>query len=1157
MPLDAVNYRDNAGRYEAGNAKQSSTNVIQHALNEIAASQSSKLPTALRPLSLFFGMLILTNLRAVNASPPRPVPASPPDDPPPASAVSSFALPQAIANASSSLLSPGSALSAQGRYHTGKSRGRTLQHIRPAALRRQKRDLVIPLAQQGSAGKMLELLKDDEKTQMLIANNPTGKIMLLGLVAKILNKKGGIHTSRLDAMVNQWYESATQTPIVLAMTEVMHADEFDADSSTLSSLIDQEESEYCALTSGIVNAQGQHQGDIILTKVRGFDDRFGLFVGDTSDNEAISPSGEYLINVMALGLDISLARAIAHFFADLSRSEYCVNLPTSGNVAEFSGKFDVAGLPPDRPHDPTLAKPQELQHLRPEHGRFSVLSRHNETQILRSLLLTACDNRSPTKGKYYLLPIGDGDYQAQPFYNPESGICEQGFPVNYDKNAHVWHRTQGDVNETLTVSIEQGGRYISLYGDIYPLHQDPDGQSAIITHPLNGGEKRIPVYQNPLSNTWHLDVINGQPVFSGEQKNLLRQWAIPPSSRYAYHAVANRIPQRYGQGIVFDVKHYGDRRKAPPRYQVVEIGGMLLPVRMGVMHGHDVGYSIFDLTQPSQSGPRLAWYGGIWRLDPWTSPHVSSALGQQITPDMFATDIPIEQLSAPDRCGITRANNRSYLKLRGQYVEIEKKDIYRVGPPGGKQLAVYYKNHQFFPSRHSTDAHAQPTWLAEQLYNRLKAQAVGHFYTNIQYSDIQQATTSIAASALTPKSSPQVIPVPAMSLNHKRFLVTLGHDALFIETHQDGRGIKILTGNDHDVALDKYHRGLADSDYPAAITVKHDSIPRMEEVATRAQRDAIVRQRMASGTALIKQVLDQAAAEYPGEKIIIVGHADFFQTSVLENDVFSTPQNVYQALNDTLLPLSKAHPNAIIIPGSLYLSQDIPGDLLHSQLHYQQGGISREVQNAVSCSAIVAPVLHQGKLVTLARKGEYLRYHVQDEAERVTLRDLDARIPAGSTLNIFNTKTAPYLDEWLTARSGTLFAGKTLLPNERACVNRYFAANAHDKIDDLFSNEFMIEGTKFLLVVEDEFVRHDNSQPTVRSLAFPQQENSQDANCYDWIIHPAAGDPLDATLRTAGLNYLYADFNQDSALMSNSTPRITIRSVSPDKGLSLFKFISE
>jgi hypothetical protein len=1135
MPLDAIGYRNTHGNHEAHCRKFIYPQVFQEKIKRIANSQTAKMPQRCTPISMLYGMALVSAVGHGEVKRSHFSESGRKAEDKMSAIVVNSTLAQRI-NHVHSLMPPLSLGEAQA------------AHARAGGF------FSMPLAAANPVDDAAPAVRWDEPTQAWFVEGEEKKNQLLDQMKDFLLSNYLLDQSQAGDLVLRWRQVTAQEPIRLMsidpperpdedeMAEAVHSD-----THVLNHI-----AETCAFEEEIFNSKGLSEGEMYLFKAQTADNLFRFFY---TNREMKKPSENEVekyetINRWVKIFTFGLLQFGGSMLSSYWRKKYylgkkdliCAERQNRLMTAEFQTFFSM-----DKPFKSAHGRlknsvPYELQKSITFNSHAPYFSRAKNSAIEQEILLVA-SMRDPGTGatqKMLLRPREGGVFET---YVPDS---VQKMPENhhviFNKNRNMWYFEKSTATKALAVEMVEGQTLLTLHGKRYPLHPDRSSGYKIGVTKENGDLQWIPVYRDPLSKSWHLTRENHHEVFLIGHRLFFSQWEMEQIVNYQYHAIDNVNPRLYGDGKLIEVRPRMDNvATTPPLYHVIEIGGHLLPVRQSQPGIFNVRYEIFNSKLPMKRGRPIEWDGERWILERYTSPHVSHALSKVIEAHMFSRDISDIELSVPDQKGIQWNNEQhGFLKVRRRYVKIRLGEMENTGRVGRDKIKVVYKNHKFFPaSDREFSKIASRTARAERLAELLKDNTAGAGQENVTLNDLQQVF-----KLMYPDEKAHVDVTSGTELDKKRFVLTSDHYAYVVESCLDGSDVRILEGNDLDMALSKYVNINQGGAVEHVMGVRRDSPQPFVQISSFNDVDKLAAAWIKAGAEKLKRILDEEPRR-PGRKLL-VGHADFLGTAAFPDNVYCSPLAAYQALIDFFIPLSRENPEAIIIPGSVYTSQAIPDAISQKNIKYQQGNILADISQAIRLFTIQVPVFHGGKLVTIARKGEFLELHSNlggaDEAVEI-LKNLDIEVSGEKKLLVRNYRkdfeffSADYTD----TQAGILFSGKTFFPGEQAIAEWHFCSGGEDNdkrcIADFFSNQFVIGDEKFLLIVDDEFQKHDAAIPTVRSLAFPRQDQ-QDRNQYDWIIHSASGVGIDDALRSASYNYLHVDFDRGNEYSSDNVERM-------------------
>ncbi|EDT03018.1 hypothetical protein BamIOP4010DRAFT_3466 [Burkholderia ambifaria IOP40-10] len=398
----------------------------------------------------------------------------------------------------------------------------------------------------------------------------------------------------------------------------------------------------------ILDPQGHQVGELLL-------------IGNSS---TLDPGGSADHEIAVFGLKFPIATLLG--------SEYGQTL--ASRETERQGLFwNMGALPPDagmslnviQPGDANIAGGNgfEIQSSELSSGgaftpAATFILRDTDTGIHREMLLSI-----KLEGSDILLRhLGDGEFET---IQTKEGTEFRGYRISVNESTGAWHfngspgSSQLD-STALRAKIDQGRSYVMIQGKPFEIRSDEHRrQYEIVVESAGGGYATLlPVYQEPLTRTWHLYEHNGLPVFSPDHLELLRELSVPPEKEKAYFLV-----NYSGVGRIFKV---GTSRNNFAYDQVVEMGGRLIRVKACEIQGADAKYCAYDKRQPDGAGLPIVWREGRWapcRAD-------SSTALVQTSPQT-----PAEGLTEPDSRGLYRdRDGDQYIQVSNNYFKVYQQD---------------------------------------------------------------------------------------------------------------------------------------------------------------------------------------------------------------------------------------------------------------------------------------------------------------------------------------------------------------------------------------------------------------------------------------------------------------------------------------------------
>jgi len=415
-----------------------------------------------------------------------------------------------------------------------------------------------------------------------------------------------------------------------------------------------------------------------------------------------------------------------------------------------------------------------------------------------------------------------------------------------------------------------------------------------------------------------------------------------------------------------------------------------------------------------------------------------------------------------------------------------------------------------------------------------------------------------AAAGVFDASSFEVKPAVSNLVGTKCFIITSqGEPRHVVAMQANGHDAHVLSGEERIAALSKHTDSHGKTAVDAVLTAARDFVapldtgasPRMdyEEACSKTL------ERMALGAAKIEQVLTDRikVSGRTNENILFVGCEDFYGGADIALNHCAPVEAAYQAISDYLIPLSQRHPNVTIAAGSIYISSALSEEHRSTceNLTLLQDGQKSKVNMLVNFTANVMPVLRDGRLLALVRKGNHLMFRPYGDGKRTltqsyVLNRIDRKLPSSGKLLVSNYREDSLDDELRDGKyQGTCFLGKTLLPGEPECIEAHLlkhfdpiaTALTPELESQLFSHEFVVGGEKFLAIICGEFRDTGSDRPSeARLTALPTGEDLDNAVRYDWIVHPSVGGDVDDTLLNTAFHYVHSDFGGMNKALSHA-----------------------
>lgn len=171
----------------------------------------------------------------------------------------------------------------------------------------------------------------------------------------------------------------------------------------------------------------------------------------------------------------------------------------------------------------------------------------------------------------------------------------------------------------LDYEVLDGKYFINLYGKNCEFIYKPDVKLPYVVLERSNGETTLtPVYQDVISKVWHVAINGGHPVFDANHLERITRLSVPYSKNFYYHAKDNLNPTVFGDAKIYDVSNIADVTDYP-LYQVIEMKGALMPVRVVSTSRHGVRYEVYDLNNQPKKG---LWLNGMAYVECLKSRHL-------------------------------------------------------------------------------------------------------------------------------------------------------------------------------------------------------------------------------------------------------------------------------------------------------------------------------------------------------------------------------------------------------------------------------------------------------------------------------------------------------------------------------------------------------
>jgi hypothetical protein len=744
---------------------------------------------------------------------------------------------------------------------------------------------------------------------------------------------------------------------------------------------------------------------------------------------------------------------------------------------------------------------------------------------------------------------------------------DSGIRIEYDDLSETWRETLPPHMPLLSVEFQSGRTFVTIMGERYPLHMTAHNQYQVAVKYKNGESRLLPVYRDRISKSWHLKIDGEKPLFSPADESFIQQLKIEVDRTRTFEIRNNDNQAFYGDGKVIDVTSGGD---TPSSFTAIEMNGEVIPVQTTSIDRHGIRYDTTSVNSMRDDSRTIVWDGDRWSLEGATSRYIAKSLKDSITPNMYASNVDIPHLSGPDQKGIRwDANQNGYLKVRNEFVQILPESHSTLLTPSGAPLSIVFRNGKY---------HLHKILMAEpplsRAYNpvqpavaQLPEASGGHddrptpeqadktmkyFLENIWIESFENDDFYWKAQSYFETDDVKVEQVPSSQLQTVRTIISAKGEVAVLDISLDSKKRKILAGAELDLALSKYHERKSGNNIKHAIGLVQN-LPSGNHMLTHSRVLHHTQNLIKTGSATIKGALDTLAYP-PAERTLVLGNNDFLGEGSFALNACADLKTLYEALVKHVIPLSIARPNTILAPGTIYISQGIPAAIAEKHLHYQLSSRNFSVEAPIFFTAIIAPVFYNGKIVTIARKGEYLEYETAHNT--TSILNLDDTLPSGKLLISKNEDAESFLKsgKCRNSQSRSIFAGKTLLSGEAALIESILRPHMANMANtNIFQNDFLIEDDKFLFIIGNEAKESHNFQPTIRKELLSTNEKSYQGTRYDWILHTSTGEMIDPKLQAVADNYLRVDSNDQSEFKSMISQRMHSLELAAGSGISMHR----
>ncbi|WP_429499008.1 hypothetical protein ACQUFY_07390 [Robbsia andropogonis] len=554
----------------------------------------------------------------------------------------------------------------------------------------------------------------DDRACMLVVEGSKQKEKIIGSLKSAWIKTGLLSAEQGARIALAFRQSALAQPVMLATLASgpqRQSRPKRASEAVLNAMIQRHIEENCAYEEEVRNVRGDNEGKLLIFEAQRIENPFrALFDGDETYPSPEMRGVENGLNGALDILTLGIKPLIAKIVANAKRSEYyqsygeaiCAQRYQHWSLAELAVSLEVDGLAfmPRHARLPARGKPLELKHALPGQTRAAYFTTPAGSGVRQEILLELKPAKAMGKvsdGPIYLKPTSKKNEFIT--HHPDAKrpeLLER--RVIVDESHMTWRYADTFSTAGLDVDIKEGRRQIALYGDYYDLQLNAENIFEAVVKKEGGGREYIPVYQEPLSRTWHMAVHDGVQVFGAEDRAFINRISVDLDPALTYIPGPTNNPKAYGAGIVFQTEVRGDATHYTHSW-VLEMGGRLVPVRTCTTPGRGMHFEVYDTHTPALAGRPVAFDGMRWHFEPSTSPTVSPAvvraLATKKSTRLRVTIPDSSELSAPDPDGLVwDGKNRSFIKVDDTYVRISKQNDnrYVITRPGQPRLHLRMKD---------------------------------------------------------------------------------------------------------------------------------------------------------------------------------------------------------------------------------------------------------------------------------------------------------------------------------------------------------------------------------------------------------------------------------------------------------------------------------
>ncbi|WP_279050338.1 protein kinase family protein [Cedecea davisae] len=435
---------------------------------------------------------------------------------------------------------------------------------------------------------------------------------------------------------------------------------------------------HCAFEEEVMDVEGKSAGKLLLLQAQRAENPFRMIYDSKNREPSTVEKGfanalNFVTNIMTLGVKPFITNIIA---AEKRRQYYenkgddiCSERHRRILVAETFTSVDATGhVFPSK-----LSKPKLLiQSESPKNAAFYLKQPQAGTRKEIILELKQGDGGiNNIEHPVYLKPTGEPN-EFITHHSDGTVPQHQERKVIVSDQKLSWRYADDLTAKELDVDVREGKKQIKLYDEYYELTGVEAGKYKVLIRNKMGLRIYIPVYMEPLSKAWHVNVVNGRRAFNIKQEKIINEISAKRNDNFEYACESNNNENYYGLGRIYRaIKPGADYSRGSGKY--VEMNGHLVPVREIVTAKHGVHYEVYDIKNINKKGWLLEWDGARWLFERHTSVHVSRGLKNKITSQSHIKNIDASMLSAPDRYGLRWDGlDNSYIKIKNNHFKIKK-----------------------------------------------------------------------------------------------------------------------------------------------------------------------------------------------------------------------------------------------------------------------------------------------------------------------------------------------------------------------------------------------------------------------------------------------------------------------------------------------------